>query len=327
MTKAPDRSARAATLHTLAPTARTVHGHFSRELPPVLTIAPGDTVRFTTLDAGWGVVESPDPFAPAPRFPGRDRQRDPGHALCGPVAIEGARAGDTLEVRILSVRTGRWGWSSAGGFPSPVNDALGLSDPPESSLRWRLDPDAGRAESDRGHVLAMRPFLGVLGMPPEAPGWHSTIPPRPCGGNIDCRELVAGSRLFLPIAVDHALFSAGDGHALQGDGEVAGPALECPMEAVDLEFQLHRGGAPEWPRAETPAGWVTLGFDPDLDRAMLIALDQMLKLIAGRLGVDRREALMLSSMLVQLRISQIVNGTRGVHALLPTEALRALGLA
>lgn len=314
-------------LHTLSPGPRTVHGHFSRELPPALTIAPGDTVRFATLDAGWGALVSPDPFAPPPRFPGRDRQRDPGHALCGPVAIDGAHAGDTLEVRIVAVRTGRWGWSSAGGFPSPVNEALGLAGPPECMVRWRLDPDAGRAESDRGHVLAMRPFLGVLGMPPGATGWHSTTPPRPCGGNIDCRELVAGSRLFLPIAVDGALFSCGDGHALQGDGEVAGPALECPMEAVDLEFHLHRELPLKWPRAETPVGWVTLGFDPDLDQAMVIALDQMLDWIAGRLAIDRREALTLASMLVHLRISQIVNGTRGVHALLPTEALGALGLA
>src|SRR5437762_10311109 len=110
-------------VHALPVTPGTVHGHFSRELPPVLTIAPGDRVRFQTLDAGWGTFDNPDPFARAPRFP-RDAAHDPGHALTGPVAIDGAHPGMTLEVRIVSLRTGSWGWSSAGGFPSPLNKRL-----------------------------------------------------------------------------------------------------------------------------------------------------------------------------------------------------------
>ncbi len=311
------------TQHALAATPGNLHGHFSRALPPVLSIVSGDRVTLQTLDAGWGVFDNPDPFARPARFP-RDPARDPGHALTGPIAITGAAPGMTLEVRVLSVRTGGWGWSSAGGFPSPLNARLGLADPPEHVLRWRLDPDRGLATSDRGHVLPMRPFLGVLGMPPDAPGAHSTIPPRRCGGNIDCRELVAGSRLYLPIEVEGALFSAGDGHAMQGDGEVAGPALECPMEAVELEFHLHPTPLAA-PRADTPAGWVTLGFHEDLNEAMAMALDAMLDWMGERLGVSRKEALTLASLTVDLHVTQVVNGVRGVHALLPTAAAAALG--
>src|SRR5512144_1310191 len=101
--------------HSIEPTRATLHGHFSRELPPVLRIAPGDRVRFRTLDVNWGCFENPDPFAPATPWPERDRERDPGHAICGPVWIEGARAGMTLEVRVLELRTGSWGWTAAGG--------------------------------------------------------------------------------------------------------------------------------------------------------------------------------------------------------------------
>jgi acetamidase/formamidase len=305
--------------HTLPATAETLHGHFSRELPPVLAISPGDRVRFQTLDAGWGTFDNPDPFAHPPRFP-RDPERDSGHALTGPVAIRGAHPGMTLEVRILIVRTGSWGWVSAGGFPSAVNRRLGLTDPPRHELRWRLDPDAGTATSHAGHVLPMRPFPGVLGMPPDAPGRHSTIPPRPCGGNMDCRELVTGSRLFLPITVEGALFSAGDGHALQGDGEVSGLAIECPLEALELEFHLHEDLPLRFPRAETAGGWITLGFDEDLDEAAMIALEGMLELMAERFRMERREALALASLLVDLRVTQIVNGVKGVHALLPRSA-------
>ena len=130
--------------------------------------------------------------------------------------------------------------------------------------------------------------------------------------------------MFLPIAVDGALFSTGDGHAVQGDGEVAGPALECPMERAELEFVVHENLHLARPRAHTPAGWITFGFDPDLDEAMAIALSDMLDLLVELRGGDRKQAMALASLLVDLRVTQVVNGVRGVHAVIAHEALARL---
>lgn len=312
------------TTHSLIPTLATLHGHFSRELPPVLRIAPGDRVRFQTLDVRWAAFEQPDPFGTLTPFPGRDVERDPGHAICGPVWIEGARAGMTLEVRVRSLRVGRWGWTSAGGYPSHWNVKLGLDTLPHVHSPWSLDPDALTGRDPKGRTVALQPFLGIMGMPPDEPGRHSTTPPRASGGNIDCKELVAGSTLYLPIPVDGALFSAGDGHAVQGDGEVAGPALECPFEAAELEFHLRPDLKLARPRANTPRGWVTFGFHDSLDEATAIALSDMLDLLDEQLGCGRREALALSSLVVDLHVTQIVNGVRGVHAMLAHDALSKL---
>jgi acetamidase/formamidase len=303
-------------LHTILPESRTLHGRFSRDLAPVLTIDSGDLVRFTTLDAGWGAFEQADPFAPPQKFP-RDPRRDPGHALCGPVFVRGAEPGGVLEVRILTVRTGRWGWSGGGGFPTPLNTRLGLDQPPQFPLRWKLDPDRGIATDAGGRTIALAPFPGVIGLAPAEAGDHSTTPPRATGGNIDCRELVAGSTLFLPVAVPGALLSAGDGHAVQGDGEVGQVALECPLETLELEVHVHGGPAPKFPRAETPAGSIAFGFHDDLDEAMALALDNMLDLLTERYDCERKEALAMASLAVSLRVTQVVNRARGVHAILP----------
>lgn len=308
------------TLHHVTPDARTLHGRFSRDLAPVLTIDSGDRVRFTTLDAGWGEFEQADPFAPPTKFP-RDPERDPGHALCGPVFVRGAEPGGVLEVRILGVRPGAWGWSGGGGFATPLNTRLGLDQPPHFPIRWKIDADRGVATDPRGRTIALAPFPGVIGLAPAEPGEHSTVPPRPTGGNIDCRELVAGSTLFLPIAVPGALLSAGDGHAVQGDGEVGQVALECPLEALELEIHARFGPAPKFPRAETAAGSIAFGFHEDLDEAMALALDHMLDLLVERYDCERKEALAMASLAVSLRVTQVVNRVRGVHAILPHGAL------
>jgi acetamidase/formamidase len=167
----------------------------------------------------------------------------------------------------------------------------------------------------------MRPFMGVMGMPPAESGEHSAIPPRFCGGNMDCRELIEGSRLFLPIAVDGALFSTGDGHGLQGDGEVSGVAIECAMQHVELEFHLHTDLHLTMPRAETPAGWVTFGLHEDVNQAWVMALDGMLDWMGELYGYSRKEALALASLTTHLRITQVVNIVKGVHCLLPYDAL------
>jgi acetamidase/formamidase len=306
-------------IHRLEPTPDTLHGHYSPDLPPVLTIQPGDTVHVRTLDAGWSVYDYPDPFTTPPKVP-HDRERDPGHALCGPIAIAGAHPGMTLVVQLLEIRTAQRGFSCGGGFRNYWNERLKLTAEPEWFVRWQLDSETKIATSQFGQRLRMRPFIGNLGMPPAEPGRHSTFPPRFCGGNLDCTELVAGSTLYLPVAVEGGLFSLGDGHALQGDGEVAGPALECPMERVSVRFDLRDDLALRMPLAETPAGWLTFGLHEDLDEAMWLAVEGMLDLLERR-GYTRKEALMLASLVVDLRITQVVNGTKGVHAILPHDVL------
>ena len=312
------------TTHIIEPEAKNLHGFFSNELPPILTIQSGDTVKYRTLDAGWNTIEQDLPFDRPRKFQPYDRDTHPGHPLSGPIAVDGAAAGMTLEVRIKNIRTGKWGWSAAGGFPSTLNMKLDLDDGPEHVFWWQLDPDAGIATDQFGHKVLLRPIIGIMGMPPPEPGTHSTFIPRFCGGNLDCKELVPGSSLFLPIPVDGALFSLGDGHAVQGDGEVAGPALECPMELVEIEFHLHKELHLSMPQALTPAGWITFGLHEDLNEALFIALEEMLGLMQKSLHCERKEALGLASLTVDFRITQTPNLKQGVHAILSNSALERL---
>jgi acetamidase/formamidase len=279
-------------------------------------------VVFRTLDARWCEFEQEDPYQEPKKFQPRKPPLDSGHALCGPVAIRGARPGMTLEIHIKGIRPARWGWSSAGGVPTATNKRLGVAEGEQRVLRWRINPDAGTAVEAGGRTIPIRPFLGLIGMPPSVRGTHSTIPPRASGGNLDCKELIAGSRLYLPIAVDGGLVSVGDGHAVQGDGEACVTAIECPMNRVDITFYVHKELSLSTPRAETPAGWITFGFDEDLNEATMIALEAMLDLMSERYGMSRLEALGMASLVVDLRITQIVNEVRGVHALLAHGAVR-----
>jgi acetamidase/formamidase len=277
-----------------------LHGHFSRDLPPILTIDSGDSLRFATLDAGWHSVPEEQ------HFPDLDPELDGGHALVGPVEVRGARAGATLEVRIDAVEVGTWGITFGDG----------------EGMLWSLDPKAGTGKGPAGATVRLAPFLGVLGMPPPESGVHSTGPPRRSGGNIDCKELVAGTTLFLPIPVDGALLSAGDGHARQGDGEVSGTAIECPLTRAELTLTLRNDLELETPVARTATAWITFGFDEDLDEAAGGATEAMLDLMERELGVGRREALALASVAVDLRVTQVVNGVKGVHAVLAHDAIR-----
>ena len=310
-------------LHLIEPERATLHGQFSRDLAPTLTIDSGDTVRYRTLDVSWGMEQHGAPGTPREKFGPRLAGRDDGPALCGPVAVRGAEPGMTLAIHIEVVQPVSWGWTWAGASPfnAALNAALGVVDAPEVLIRWRLDTEAMVGLSEHGHTVALRPFLGTMGMPPEAPGLHAGWLPRRQGGNIDGKELVAGSTLYLPVAVPGGLVSVGDGHAAQGDGEVAGTAIECPMERVDLRYVIHddlRIGAP---RAQTSAGWVTLGFGEDLEAATVMALAEMLDLIEDAYAVSRNEALALASLAVDLRITQLVNGVVGVHTVLPHGAV------
>jgi acetamidase/formamidase len=304
-------------VHELAAERRTLHGTFARDADPALTITPGDTVVFTTLVSSWATDPSGTRFGP------RDPERDRGHALTGPVAIRGARPGDTLKVEVKGVRPAAWGQSGAGGGPWGLNREMGLEHHPRVSMRWAIDRERREAANDFGQRVATRPFMGVMGMPADAPGLQSTIPPRRTGGNIDCRELVAGSVLYLPIEVPNALFSVGDGHAAQGDGEVGGIAIECPMERVELALSLEPHPLVATAYAETPAGLITFGFDEDLDRAAMAALDPMLDILMAKLGLpDRAHALAVATVAIDMRVTQLVNRVRGVHALWRPDALR-----
>jgi acetamidase/formamidase len=288
-------------IHELPLERRTLHGHFSRELEPVLAVDVGDSVRFRALNAGWR-WEADREFLDE-----RDADHlDNGHALCGPIEVRGARAGQTLTVRIDEVRPGPWGVTFGDGVP----------------FGWEIDAAAGIATNERGVTVSLAPFLGVVGMPPDEDGVWSTTPPRRCGGNIDCRLLVAGSILFLPVANDGALLSVGDGHAAQGDGEISGTAIECPLEAAQVTVDVRDDLELRMPIARTADAWLAFGFDRDLDVAAELATETMLDLIEHELETDRKHALALASVAVDLAVTQLVNDAKGVHAILRDDAVR-----
>ena len=232
--------------------------------------------------------------------------------------------GQTLEIEIGEILAGSWGWTEAGGWDHEVNRRLGLVDE-RCQLHWNIDTGTGRATNQHGHTVALRPFMGVMGMPPAEAGTHATSPPRVTGGNIDCKELTAGTSLFLPVAVPGGLFSTGDGHAAQADGEVGETAIECPISRCDLTFVVHPELSISTPRARTANAWLTFGFHEDLNEAMLLALDAMLTLMGEQYGMARSEALAMAGIVVDLRITQVANGVKGVHAVLPHAAIHSDG--
>ena len=303
--------------HSLLPSPGTVTDVFDPGKPPVLTIDPGDTVVAGSLDASGYLTRQ--------RYPGDNRPRmlsaDRGHCLTGPIAVTGARPGDVLSVRFTSLRPADWGWTVAGARETRLTRRLGISGAP-SWLLWEIDDDGGQAYSDRGHTVPIAPFLGVVGMPPAEPGEHSTRPPRARGGgNIDCRDLVAGSTLYLPVTVPGARLCLGDGHAAQGDGEVSGTAIECAM-TTEVVVDLAPGPPVPGIHAETPAGRITFGFSRDLNEAMGDALDAMVTWMQAVFGLARTDALALAGPTVDLRITQVANDVWGVHAVLPAGGLR-----
>jgi acetamidase/formamidase len=288
-------------IHELPLERRTLHGHFSRELEPVLSVDPGDSVRFQALNSGWR-WEADREFVEE-----RDAEHlDNGHALSGPIEVRGAHAGQTLAVCIDEVRPGPWGVTFGDG----------------QAFHWRIDADAGTATSERGVTVSLAPFLGVIGMPVDEDGIWSTIPPRRWGGNIDCKLLVAGSTLFLPISNDGALLSVGDGHAAQGDGEVSGTAIECPLASAQITVDVRDDLELRSPIARTADAWLAFGFDEDLDIAAEVATETMLDLIERELETDRKHALALASVAVDLAVTQLVNRAKGVHAILRDDAIR-----
>jgi acetamidase/formamidase len=302
--------------HYLDSRPETVTDVFSRELAPVLTVDPGDRVVVHSLDA-HGYLERLE-FAGDVRPTMLSGRR--GHCLCGPIAVRGAIPGMALAVRFVDLRPDAWGWTTAGSRDTLLNRQLNVS-AVASSLIWEIDGEARAAASNSGQRVRLAPFLGVVGMPPDEPGEHSTIPPRTAGGgNIDCRSLVAGSVLYLPVTVPGALLCVGDGHAAQGDGEVGGTAIECGMTTV-MDLDLVADVPVDTIHATTPSGRITFGFSSDLNQAAIAALDAMLDWMQRLLGLQKVEALALASVVVDLRVTQVANEVWGVHAVLPHDAL------
>jgi acetamidase/formamidase len=307
------------TVHRIGVERGTVHGRFNPSLPPLLTIEPGDTVIYQTLDASWGHRGQEWFAVPMPEL-NRDRERDQGHALSGPIAVRGAEPGAVLEIEIVAIRPGSWGWTWAGPLQERERQYTDLAG--EAAIGWRLDAEAGTATDIHGYGIALplHPFMGVMGNAPAEPGDHATVPPRRVGGNLDCRELVAGSILWLPVEVEGALFSVGDGHGTQGDGEIGSTAVECPMEHVELTFRVRKEMRLDAPRAQTPGGLITVGLGSSLDDAARQAIAGMLDYLQETFGLERAEAGVLASLVVDLRVTQVVNRTVGVHAVLPPDA-------
>jgi acetamidase/formamidase len=306
------------TRHQLDPSPSTTVQVFSRDLRPALTVDPGDVIVLRSLNASGHLRPQTFPGEEVPMMAGKTRI---GHCLTGPIAVRGAVPGDVLAVRYISLRPDTWGYTVAAARDTPLTRRLGLQDGPPARLLWQIDPDAGVATSDRGHTVRIAPFHGVAGVAWDEPGEHSTIPPRAVGGgNIDCKELVAGSILYLPVAVPSALLCIGDGHAAQGDGEVAGTAIECGM-TTELQVDIVNDRPVPGVHAETPAGQITFGFSPDLNAAMGDALDAMLTWLQASYGVGKSTALALASPVLDLRVTQVANQSWGVHALLPAGAI------
>ncbi len=304
--------------HRIAASPETIRwGIFDAAFPPLLTVQSGDTVVLECLS---GTPETLPPlergFTIPPALLDIHRANPPrmsGHILTGPVAIAGAEPGDTLEVRIDAIELGSdWGYC---GF-RPLAGTI----PEDFPERWlshiAVDQKAGTCQLPWGPELALSPFFGVMGVaPPPNYGAISTKEPREHGGNLDNKELGAGATLFLPVWVPGANFSAGDGHGVQGDGEVCINALETCLTGT-FTFVLHKGARLATPRGETATHYISMGLNEDLDLAMKQALREMIAFICARTNLSREEAYATCSLAVDFHVTQTVNGEKGVHGML-----------
>lgn len=310
-------------IHSIPLNSSKLHSSFNRDYAPILTVASGDTIQLKTIDIQWGYSASETEEREI--FTSRENEEKLAHPIIGPIAIQGAKPGMVLEVRTNKLIPGWYGRNWAGGLPAWQNEKLGITDSERLQVDWKLDANKMIGSCKLGSQefkVGLSPFLGLMGVAPAEAGSFPTKPPGYFGGNIDCKELVPGSSLFLPISVDGALFSLGDGHALQGDGESSGTAIECPMDLADLTLILHEDMKLSMPRANTPAGWITFGFDRDLNEAAAVALSEMVSFMEQLYGISRTEAAALSSVAVDLHVTQVVNDVKGVHAILPHAVIR-----
>lgn len=313
--------------HSLKATCSTVHfGGFSSELPPALTVKSGDRIEVETFSGVPVYQDAPAEFLP-PEFldichnlPPERRIAAGPHLMTGPIYIEEAQPGDVLEVCLEAVIPSvPMGFTlmrpGAGALPQRFDQTV---------LRFTpIDLQAGTVEfpAGSGIRLPLRPFFGILGVATSNPQRHS-VPPGDFGGNLDNRLLQAPCRLFLPVYLPGAMFSVGDGHSLQGDGEACLTALETSMNGIiQLKAHRHLTDLP-LPLAETTTDWITMGFGSTLDAAFEQCLERMLAFLQRFVGMTAEDAYMFCSLSVNFHITQAVNlPTKGVHGCLPKAVL------
>ncbi len=304
--------------HRLEATPSTVaYGWYDAAGKPVLTIASGDIIDVDTLltntpagleRAGLAAAEVQQSLKDITE----QVQRGPGgHILTGPVFVEGAEPGDVLEVKILSIDLAiPYGYNGCAGF-------LRENCVPNSTRIIRLDRKSMTATFAPGIVIPLHPFFGSMGVapPPEA-GRANSNPPGTHAGNLDNKALVAGTTLFIPIHAPGALFEVGDGHAAQGDGEVDQTAIETSLRGR-LQLTVRKDMKLTWPRAETPASYISMGTDEDLVKATRIAVQEMIDFLVAEKKMDKVAAYQLTSIAGNVAITQLVDGKVGVHVTLP----------
>jgi acetamidase/formamidase len=302
--------------HHLRPGVDTCHwGYFDATQKPVLTVKSGDIVTIDTVTGTPDVVPDKSHFhVPHELDDIHERLKPEGpHILTGPVHIEGAMPGSVLEVRIHEVSLLQdWGFNIIvpllGTLPHDYDDRRNINIPLDLGRNVGIMP--------WGLELELRPFFGVMGLaPPKGWGRISSTAPQATGGNLDNKELVAGSTLYLPVFVEGGLFSCGDGHGCQGDGEVNVTAIETALRGT-FEFIVRDDLHFTWPRAETPSHHITMGMDPDLDQCAIKALREMIALLGEKAGLSPPDAYMLCSLAGDLHVTQTVNGSKGVHMMM-----------
>jgi acetamidase/formamidase len=311
----------AMTAHHLNASGQACHiGFFDASRPPMLHIASGDTVTIDTLSGTMAML----PIAPGhtpPEFAEVHAKSDrfpAAHILTGPVHVAGAEPGDVLQVDILDVKLRQdWGFN----LIRPLGGTLQDDFTQERLMIIPLDRQAMIGRLPFGLDLPLKPFFGVMGVaPPASWGRITSVIPRTHGGNIDNKELMAGATLYLPVHVAGALFSCGDGHGAQGDGEVCLTAIETALQGT-FRLTVRKDMKLSLPRAETPGHVITMGFDVDLDRAMEQALRDMIALIMERTGISREDAYTLCSLAADFRVTQTVNVAKGIHGMLAKDLL------
>jgi acetamidase/formamidase len=310
--------AQAPRVHDLPLRPETVHwGYYDAKIPPALRVASGDRVRVETMVAGGlqrlrlaGVPESDIPES-LKAVEQRVTERGPGaHPMSGPIFVEGAQPGDVLEIRIIAIdylhNYGVNAFSPGGGVLPDDYPYAGFK-----LIRWPAG--ATSVQFAPGITLPLAPFFGSIGVaPPPLVGRISSRPPGYYGGNLDNKDLVVGSTLYLPVHVPGALLSIGDGHAMQGDGEVTGTALETSLRGT-FELRVIKGTRLKWPRAETPTNYIAMGLSEDLNEATRLAVREMVEFLMVEKKLSRDDAYMLCSLAADLHVTQAVDATKGVH--------------
>jgi len=302
--------------HSLKPSPQTVHwGYFDAAMPPVLRIASGDRLEVETVSGSAEQMPRSGFTVPADlaEIHATHKPFLGPHILCGPVWVEGAEPGDTLQVDIEDVYPRQdWGYN----IIAPLKGSLPEDFPEGRLIHIPIDLKRRVATMAWGTEIPLRPFFGIMAVAPRPSyGKVTSIVPREFGGNMDNKELIAGTTLYLPVFNQGALFSVGDGHGVQGDGEVCLSALETSLGGR-FRLTVRKDMQVKFPRAETPTHYITMGMDEDLDDAAKQALREMIKLLGQVAGLSAADAYTLCSLACDLRVTQLVDGNKGVHAMI-----------